>query len=311
MRTPKPIITAAAALLMAVLPSFAQSGEEAMPFARIDRNPVSAGMAFTSAASTTGIAWSSFSNSAVIPFYSHNFDVGASYQNWAPDGTKSTNFNFGAAYKINDFIGVSLGFASQEFQSYEEIDNSGMYIGSFSPNAIIVNGGFGIRLVDQLSIGVNARYIRQNITSGRTLDAYAGDIMLYYQPLKELGLSAGVASVGSRVKSLLGDKFKLPSSAVLAGEYATVIGENSLRADVNLDYYFSGSFLAGVGAEYGFKDMVFLRAGYHYGKDESVLPSFAAVGAGVKFAGVKLDFAYLTANKALGNTITIGLGYSF
>ncbi|MBQ9185806.1 MAG: PorV/PorQ family protein [Bacteroidales bacterium] len=310
MRTPKLLISAAAALLMAV-PSFAQGGEEALPFARTDRNPATAGKAFTGTASTSSIAWSAFSNSAVIPFYKQNFDAGLSWQNWAPDGTKSTNINAGVAYRINDFIGISAGFASQSYESYDVIDQYGMQDGTFTPKALVVNGGVGVRVADQFSIGANVRYLRQTITDGRAIDAFAGDVMLYYKPLKELGLTAGVVSVGSKVKSILGESYSLPASAKVAGDYTLDIEGNIIRADVDLDYYFSGNLTAGIGAEYGFADMVFIRAGYHYGEDKSVLPSFAAIGAGLKFYGVKLDFAYLTANKSLGNTITIGLGYSF
>jgi hypothetical protein len=58
--------------------------------------------------------------------------------------------------------------------------------------------------------------------------------------------------------------------------------------------------------------MVSFRAGYRYGGD-SPIPSFASVGAGVKFSGVKLDLAYLIAggDSPMKNTLAIGLGYSF
>ena len=57
---------------------------------------------------------------------------------------------------------------------------------------------------------------------------------------------------------------------------------------------------------------VSVRAGYRYGGD-SVIPSFASVGAGVKLFGVHLDAAYLIASgdSPLKNTFCIGIGYSF
>ena len=68
---------------------------------------------------------------------------------------------------------------------------------------------------------------------------------------------------------------------------------------------------AAAGVQYSFRDMVFARAGYHYGADKAVLPSFASAGLGVKFFGVELNVAYLFASDALGGTMTFGLGYSF
>ena len=35
-------------------------------------------------------------------------------------------------------------------------------------------------------------------------------------------------------------------------------------------------------------------------------PSYLALGLGVKFLGIHLDVSYLTASKALGNSVTIG-----
>ena len=88
-------------------------------------------------------------------------------------------------------------------------------------------------------------------------------------------------------------------------------GVHSLEGVLDADWYFSGAMSAGAGAEYGYADIVFLRAGYHYGADDCVLPSFASLGVGVQYLGARIDFSYLTGNDYLGGTFTIGLGYSF
>ena len=56
--------------------------------------------------------------------------------------------------------------------------------------------------------------------------------------------------------------------------------------------------------------MVFVRAGYRYG-GKSVIPSYASVGAGVRFAGVKVDLAYVVSSSPMANTLGVSLGYSF
>lgn len=304
------LVPAAVALLLA-MPAFAQAGSDAMPFARIDRNPATAGTAFAGTASASDIAWSSFSNSAVIPFYDKTFDVAASVQLWAPDGAKSTNIGAGAGYKVNDRIGFSLGFVSQGFESYDIINDVGVKTGSFTPKAIVVNGGFGVRFSDAVSAGANLRYLSQSVTSATTLDAFAADVLVYYKPVPEAGLTAGIVSVGSSVKSVDGKTYDLPASAKLAGDYTFKSQENAIKLVVDLDYFFAGNFAAAGGLQYCYNDIFFLRGGYHYGKKDAVLPSFATVGAGFKFAGVKVDVAWLTANKDLGNSLTIGLGYTF
>ena len=66
-----------------------------------------------------------------------------------------------------------------------------------------------------------------------------------------------------------------------------------------------------LGAQYGWNDMVFARAGFHLGTGKAPLPTYASVGLGVKFVGVHLDVSYLLASKVLGNTLCVGIGYAF
>ena len=80
--------------------------------------------------------------------------------------------------------------------------------------------------------------------------------------------------------------------------------------ELDAGYYFTGGFAAAVGASYAFDDMVFVRAGYRYG-GKSVIPSYASVGAGVRFAGVKVDLAYVVSSSPMANTLGVSLGYSF
>jgi opacity protein-like surface antigen len=103
----------------------------------------------------------------------------------------------------------------------------------------------------------------------------------------------------------------IPTACVLGFGYEAEIAENnSLTVQADVDYYFEGGPAASFGAEYDFKDMVFIRAGYRYGGN-SILPSFASVGVGAKFAGIKIDAAYLFANEVIGNTTAISVGYCF
>lgn len=205
-----------ASLTFVMVCGTASAGDDALPFVRIVRDPVSASMGFAGVASGSETAYSSFRNSSVIPLSGDRFSTGFSYQNWAPDGVKTSNMNFGAAFKAGRF-GFAVGGAYQMGEEYTTADASGNPKGTFSPNDMIVNGGVGLRILDNLSAG----------------------------------------------------------------------------------------------AQYSFKNMLFARAGYHFGTKEAVLPSFATVGLGVRFFGVSLDFAYLTGNDVIGNSMTFGLGYRF
>ena len=261
-------------------------------------------------ASGSETAYSSFRNSSVIPLSGDRFSTGFSYQNWAPDGVKTSNMNFGAAFKAGRF-GFAVGGAYQMGEEYTTADASGNPKGTFSPNDMIVNGGVGLRILDNLSAGANVRYASQKLSDDNSYSAIAADFFLTYR-LSDLNITAGVSSIGSSVKSDSGDSFSLPASATIGADWARQFSDShGLRLAVDVDCLFSGNVTAAAGAQYSFKNMLFARAGYHFGTKEAVLPSFATVGLGVRFFGVSLDFAYLTGNDVIGNSMTFGLGYRF
>ncbi len=306
----KNILMTALACLTTVSIASAHDGE-ALPFVRIVRDPVSAGMGFSGVASVSGTTYSSFRNSSVIPFAAERISIGVSGQMWAPDGTKSTNLAFGSAFRAGERLGFSIGGAYQIGEEYSLMDETGNAAGKFKPNDMTLNAGVGFLILDNLSVGANVRYASQKLSSDNSYSAVSADVLLTYR-LSDLNITAGVTSLGSSVKSVAGDSFSLPASATVGADWSKTFSEiHGLRLAADADYFFSGNVTVAAGAEYSFKNMLFGRAGYHFGTKDAVLPSFATVGLGVRFFGISLDVAYLTANDVLGNTITFGLGYRF
>ncbi len=105
-----------ASLTFVMVCGTASAGDDALPFVRIVRDPVSASMGFAGVASGSETAYSSFRNSSVIPLSGDRFSTGFSYQNLAPDGVKTSNMNFGAAFKAGRF-GFAVGGAYQRGRS--------------------------------------------------------------------------------------------------------------------------------------------------------------------------------------------------
>jgi hypothetical protein len=66
--------------------------------------------------------------------------------------------------------------------------------------------------------------------------------------------------------------------------------------------------IAGVGVEYGYKEMIFVRTGYHY-EDELVGSSYGTLGLGGSFSGFSLDLAYILASSTnpMNQTILMSL----
>ncbi|MGN0201746.1 MAG: PorV/PorQ family protein [Candidatus Cryptobacteroides sp.] len=287
------------------------SGSVALPFIRICRDAATAGMGFTGSASTSSVAYSAFTNSAMLPFAERKLSAGLSFQGWAPDGEKNTNLAFGSAFRFGDRFGISIGAALQNGEEYEIFDQTGSMRGTDRTKDLLVGLGFGCRIAGNLSAGVNLKYAGETLAGDVSLSAFAADVFLAYK-WKGLNVTAGVSSVGTSVSAASGDSFSLPSSASVGAAYDLAFSEkHGLNFALDADCFFNGGITAALGAEYSFADMVFARAGYHYGSSTAVLPSFVTVGLGARFVGIDINFAYLTGNEVLGNTLTIGIGYSF
>lgn len=300
-------------LAIVIIPELALGqGKDALPFSQIDRNPASLSMAGASLTATDAMAWRAFSNASAIAFSKSHFDADASLQIWSPQGASSTNINAGIGYKIGKRFGISAGFAFQNASSYKVLDESGVVSGTFSPKDIMGSIGVGIGFGPKFSMGLNARYMNQSLSSDNKLNGFSVDISLLIKPSEALGITAGVGALGGGVTSATRKSFSQPMHAFLGAGYSISVGGNS-AIDMNLaaQYYFSGNFGAALGAQYVWNDTVFVRAGYRLATANCVIPSYLGIGLGAKFFGIHIDLSYLTASEALGNTLAIGLGYSF
>ncbi|MGN1214635.1 MAG: hypothetical protein ACI4TJ_00145, partial [Candidatus Cryptobacteroides sp.] len=190
------------------------NGSVALPFIGICRDASAAGMGFAGKASTSSLAYSAFSNSAMVPFADRRLSASLSFQGWAPDGDKSTNIALGSAFRLGDKFGVSVGAALENGSEYELYDQTGTLCGTDRTRDMLFGVGLGYRFIDCLSAGVNLKYAGQTLGPDASLSAFASDIFLAYSR-NGLSVTAGVSSVGTKVSSASQDSFSIPSSASL------------------------------------------------------------------------------------------------
>ena len=181
-------------------------------------------------------------------------------------------------------------------QSSTGFNELGTPTGKFFPSELLVGAGFAYKINAAIAVGVDVKALMAKYGENLSSNAYGADVSFAYSAK---GLTAGVSvrNIGA----------KLPMLIRASGEYLV----SGFRASAEVNYLLSGAIMASVGAEYGIKDMVFLRAGYHYGDAAKAVPSFASCGLGLKFFGVKLNAGYLLGSKTLGGTMLFGLGYEF
>ena len=273
-------------LLLPFAASAVDPGSEAMPFLRLDFSPAS-----------LAVGGSGAKTAAVLPFSKNMLSMGASWLNLAPEVSPVNYLSGGLAGQLDEF-GFSLDF-SRGF-------GEKIYGTNDVPTDIVFKGGVGYRFNENYSLGINLGYGQQYIVEDYKTSSYVADFFAACH-FESIVVWAGLSTLGSTIGSEASGEFPLPSSVAVGGAFTAVeSGKHLLTLNLAADYYFSGTMALSAGAEYGFANCAFLRAGYRYGGD-SVLPSFASAGLGLRFSGIELNAAYLFASETLGKTLAIGL----
>ncbi len=283
---------------------------------RLDRNPATVAMGGVSLGMGSSDAYAAYGNIAAAPMGEKRGDVAASYMMWSPSSEllKSNAFSAGAMFKAGSRVAIALAGNYDTGFSYEMFDDYGISQGMFKTGAYGAALGLGVKIIDCLSIGVNAHFAGEKIAADYKPLSVGADAYLMFT-MKGFTATAGVASMGASFGKGVGSgegesRVSLPSSVRAGVGYSRVFGgRHSVTFADDFDYYLNGSISDAIGAQYAFNDMLFVRAGYRFAYDSPV-PSFFSCGLGVKFSGVHIDAAYLT-GKTCKNSLCVGLGYTF
>lgn len=274
----------------------------ALNFTRIDRSPRTSALAGAGAASNSNGAYGAFKNAATLPSLRGLGEVFAGLQLWemSNEVDKTTNMMVGTGFRFGKFA-VALGGVFQKC----------VPLGTYTPSDYLVSLGVAFRPIDQLSIGVNARYAGQNFSKEAKVSGFSADVTLFSQITDNISVMGGVACLGPKVKGSSAS-YSLPAHVNLAFAWRQPLGEMH-RIELMLDgeYDFSKAIAGAIGAEYTFDDILFLRVGYRVAGENAVIPSHLALGLGLQFQGFRADISYLTASPILGNTLNIGIAFRF
>lgn len=257
----------------------------------------------------TGVAYSGAtsipSNMADAALKAQTLSVSASYMRWQPKINKYNLIGVSGTYKLSDKLAVGLSFKDFMSPSYEITGPDGRTAGTFKPTEFTAGAGVAYQIIDGLSAGLLLNFYSSSL--GQDAKAVGIDANLSFKyRVKDFQAGLAVDHIGTAANYGNGD-YPLPMT-VRAGAAYSIVG---LTASLEADYVLKSGMMAGVGVEYAVKDIVFIRAGYHYGAAKKVLPSYASLGLGVQFAGIRLDVAWLTASPTLGNSLSATIGYSF
>lgn len=195
------------------------------------------------------------------------------------------------------------------------------YLRGGGDSDMAVDLGYSRRIGEKWAVGIVGRYMHFRRPDD-SADALAVDLSASYAlPLQLVGTYSVLRS-GAKLGNLGGfldnSDRTLPMNLTAGAALDTFLTDaHEITVGTDLGYYFSPDAVRGfqlsVGAEYNLMQLFQLRAGYHYGERREYYPSYATVGAGVRFLHLRLDFAYLFAAKdtVLHNTYSLSFGLDF
>jgi len=205
-------------------------------------------------------------------------------------------------------FGLSFtGLYMDQMDRYEDTP-SAVPLGAFSAYDVAVAVGYSRYLLPNLSAGVTAKWIYENIDES-TAKGYAFDVGLYHiSMIKGVKFSGVLTNLGPPLKfeddQFVGDQFDLPRAGKIGVSYERKLPNvrGGLLATLDIVVPNDGKAKQHIGAEYNYLKRLFVRAGYKAGYD-SQGPTF---GLGVTYRKFTLDYAVLIIANDLGDSHRIG-----
>ena len=226
-------------------------------------------------------------------------------------------------YKINQRNAILLGL---RYFGYPEMDGTGEGASGIHPKEIAVEAGYAYEVIKNFSVSATFKYLFSDmgrIGNSRGASSVAFDLGVLYKcginDWEGAGWSVGlhVSNLGPKINYLT-SKDALPATVKVGGAAdLPFLQMHKLTLTADLGYRLSPADVQALsvsaGAEYAWRELVMLRGGYHCGDKKKGDASYATAGAGVEYAGVRLDFAWLFAGHEYlaRNTFWVSLGYSF
>ena len=286
----------------------------AMPFLSMDISPRNIAIGGVESVMPSD-AYAHFGNVAAVPFSDSFMDAGVSYCMKQPSVQLSNSIAAAASLKVGKRMGFTFGLLSDIGRKYNMMDENGIAAGSYTPVDMMAGVGLSYRAADFVSLGATLNYAGSRLwgISGHdgTSDVFFVDVQALFR-IGGFSISLSAANLGTPVKSVSGISGSLPMNSSAGAGYSVSFGEHLISAGLEAGLFLGGqaALLGGAGAEYMFRDMLALRLGYHYGSDNSAVPSYASAGVGIKLSGITLDASYLFASDVLKNTFSIGISYT-
>jgi hypothetical protein len=181
-------------------------------------------------------------------------------------------------------------------------------LGEFGAYDVAFALAYGRYLVPNTAVGISLKPIYQRIDE-LSASGFAVDAGVYHvSRIPGVKLAAVAANLGPPMKFDV-EEYALPRYVKVGGSWESEVAALDGRVLITLDAMFPNDdgVREHIGAEYSYRRMFSLRAGYKAGYDSQG----ATFGFGVVHREMSLDYAFLPVSNDLGDGHRFGLGFGF
>ena len=293
-----------------------KTGTSSLQFLKIGHGARSAGMAETFVAVSDDISSLYWNPAGLVAFKENGITV--SHTEWFVD-TKlefvGGVFHFGG----NNALGISLtALTTEDMKVTTELQpfGTGAY---FRYSDIALGVSYAIQLTEQFAFGATVKYVEETLGDLK-MRTVIGDLGTFYRTgLGTTRFAVAISNFGAQVSpsgsvELIGGRTannfqKFPPPTLFKIGFAMeplLTVNNRLTTSIQLNSPNDNAEHVSVGAEYSYKEMFFLRAGYKFNVDAENFSAGAGLKVPISFAKMNLDYA-ITNYRQLGVAQRISL----
>lgn len=258
-----------------------------------------------------------WNNTASTVFSENRMAVGVSCGMWQP-GYAGVRVVSAAGYgRITKFMSLSAGIRYFSNKSYVVTDDNGVRSGKYAPADMTAGVGLAFRFAKIVSLSANLNYMLSDMAEAHQSNGVSADLGAMVH-LKFMRVGLTLSHIGERLDWGGDFTYTLPANVKLGVSSTRKLGQNghheisaTLEGGMVLNYR---SVFSELGVEYKYHDRIRAAVGYHYGDADKYIPQYVSTGLGFKYWGISLDVSYmagLSADCPVGNSFSVGLGYSF
>ncbi len=212
-------------------------------------------------------------------------EISADYKKNLMDGFNSSVF-FAVPMKGSGVIGV--GFALYDLGSIEinNIDGTSQTLKEMQ--SWVANIGYSLSVVDELSLGLNFKYISSTLAEKYTGTAFAVDCGLLFRTLdSKFSYGFALQNIGTKL-TYISDGDSLPFTVRTGIAYKFRDAELDSWMLTTDAVYYDSKLKWNAGVECNLFNILSLRAGYKMG----YAPDALSFGAGFNISQINIDYAY-------------------